>query len=83
MRFIAVNDIAAMAAAVLHPGPEKHHERDYWMSVDVLDGSEVAAILSEVTSRSIAFNPKGPDDFKGSQLRVRRNLGMLHAALIL
>ncbi|KAH6863564.1 NmrA family protein [Alternaria alternata] len=62
--WIAVSDIAAMAAAVLREGPDKHHERDYWMSTDVLDGSEIAIILSEVTGRSIAFNPKGPDDFK-------------------
>jgi NAD(P)H dehydrogenase (quinone) len=62
--WIAMSDIAAMAAAVLNQGPEKHHGRNYWMSIDVLDGSEVAAILSEVTGRSIAFNPRGPDDFK-------------------
>ena len=34
------------------------------MSTEVLDGSEVAAILSEVIGRSIAFDPQGPDDFK-------------------
>jgi NAD(P)H dehydrogenase (quinone) len=62
--FIAVSDIAAMAAAVLQKGPEKHHGRDYRISIDALDGSEVAAIVSEVTGRSIAFNPKEPDDFK-------------------
>jgi NAD(P)H dehydrogenase (quinone) len=62
--WVAVSDIAAMAAAVLHQGPEKHHGRDYWMSIEVLDGSEVAAILSDVTGRRIAFNPRGPDDFK-------------------
>ncbi|KAH6951307.1 NmrA family protein [Fusarium avenaceum] len=62
--WIAVSDIAAMAAAVLQEGPEKHNRRDYWMSTDVLDGSEVAAILGEVTGRSITFSPQGPDDFK-------------------
>jgi NAD(P)H dehydrogenase (quinone) len=62
--WIAVSDIAAMAAAVLNEGPEKHHGRDYWMSTEVLDGREVAAILSEVTGRSIGFNPQGPDEFK-------------------
>jgi uncharacterized protein YbjT (DUF2867 family) len=62
--WIAVSDIAAMAARVLGQGPEKHHGRDYWMSSEVLDGEEVAAILSEVTGRNIAFNPRGPDDFK-------------------
>jgi NAD(P)H dehydrogenase (quinone) len=62
--WVAASDIAAMAAAVLNQGPEKHNGRDYWMSTEVLDGEEVAAILSEVTGRSIAFNPRGPDDFK-------------------
>jgi NAD(P)H dehydrogenase (quinone) len=62
--WVAVSDIAAMAAAVLHGGPEKHNERDYWMSVDVLDGSEVAAILSETTGQRIAFSAKTHEDFK-------------------
>ena len=34
------------------------------MSTEVLDGREVAAILSDVTGRSIGFNPQGPDEFK-------------------
>ena len=62
--WVAVSDIAAMAAAVLHEGPEKHDGRDYWMSVDVLDGSEAAAILSETTGQSIAFSAKSHEDFK-------------------
>ena len=53
-----------MMGTTLHEGPERHHGRDYWMSTGVLNGSEVAAILSEVTSRSTAFNPRGPDGFK-------------------
>jgi NAD(P)H dehydrogenase (quinone) len=62
--WVAVSDIAAMAAAVLHEGPEKHDGRDYWMSVDVLDGSEAAAILSETTGQSITFSAKSHEDFK-------------------
>lgn len=62
--WVAVSDIAAMAAAVLHEGPEKHHKRDYWMSVDVLDGSEVASILSQTTGQSITFVAKTHEDFK-------------------
>ena len=82
--WIAVSDIAAMAAAVLNEGPEKHHGRDYWMSTEVLDGREVAAILSEVTGRSIGFNPQGPDEFKAliSSPAPRWNVGMQRAALI-
>ena len=62
--WVAVSDIAAMAAAVLHEGPEKHDGRDYWMSVDVLDGSEAAAIFSETTGQSITFSAKSHEDFK-------------------
>jgi uncharacterized protein YbjT (DUF2867 family) len=62
--WIAASDIAAVAAAVLNQGPEKHHERDYWLSTEVLGGSEVAAILSEVTGRNIGYNSQGPDDVK-------------------
>src|SRR4051794_31192760 len=64
MGWIAVSDIAAVAAAVLNQGPEKHHGRDYWMSTEVLDGAEVAAILSEVTGRSIGCRLQGPEEFK-------------------
>jgi NAD(P)H dehydrogenase (quinone) len=62
--WVAVSDIAAVAAAALGEGPEKHHGRDYWMSTEVLDGTQVAAILSEVTGRTIMCNLKGPEDFK-------------------
>lgn len=62
--WVAVSDIAAVAAAALGEGPEKHHGHDYWMSTEVLDGTQVAAILSEVTNRTIRCDPKGPEDFK-------------------
>ena len=62
--WIAASDIAAVAAAVLNQGPEKHRERDYWLSTEVLGGLEVAAILSEVTGRNIGYNLQGPEEFK-------------------
>jgi NAD(P)H dehydrogenase (quinone) len=62
--WVAASDIAAVAAAVLNQGPEKNRERDYWLSTEVLGGSEVAAILSEVTGRHIRYNPQGPEEFK-------------------
>jgi uncharacterized protein YbjT (DUF2867 family) len=62
--WVAVSDIAAVAAAALGEGPEKHHGRDYWMSTEVLNGTQVAAILSEVTNRTIRCNLKRPEDFK-------------------
>jgi len=57
-----VSEIAVMAAPVLHDGLEKHSGRDYWMSIDVLGGSDVASILSETTGRSITFSPKTHED---------------------
>jgi NAD(P)H dehydrogenase (quinone) len=62
--WVAVSDIAAMAATVLLQGPEVHNGRDYWMSTDVLDGSGVASVLSETTGLDITFSPKGPEDFQ-------------------
>ncbi|KAH7070682.1 NmrA family protein [Paraphoma chrysanthemicola] len=62
--WIAASDIASMIAAVLQQGPEKHHGRDYWLSTDVLNGFEVAEILSDATGRNITFKPGTPDDFK-------------------
>src|SRR3954467_11754873 len=40
--WVAVSDIAGVAAAALGEGPEKPHGCDYWMSTEVLDGAQVA-----------------------------------------
>lgn len=50
------DDIAAVAAAVLREGPSKHDGKDYYISTDVLRGSELASILSEATGREIKCN---------------------------
>ena len=84
--WIAASDIAAMAAAVLNQGAEKHDGRDYWMSTEVLGSSEVTAILSEVTDRSIRFNPPGARRHQGAHVVPRhlgRGPGMQREALIL
>ena len=64
MGFIAGQDIADVAAAVLTQGPDKHGSQDYWMSTEALDGPEVASVLSEVTGRKITSEILYPDDFK-------------------
>jgi len=64
MGWIAGDDIASVAAAVLNDGPVKHNEKDYWMSTEVLDAFEVSAILSEVLGQQITADIKTPDDFK-------------------
>jgi NAD(P)H dehydrogenase (quinone) len=62
--WVAASDIAAMAATILLQGPEAHNERNYWMSTDVLDGSEVVSILSETTGLDITFSPQGAEEFQ-------------------
>ncbi|NPT53811.1 NmrA family NAD(P)-binding protein [Paraburkholderia elongata] len=47
--FTALEDVAEAAAAILMEGPEKHHEKDYWFSADVLDPQQVAGTLTAAT----------------------------------
>lgn len=54
--FACTDDIAAVAATVLREGPSKHDGKDYYISTDVLRGSELASILSEVAGREIKCN---------------------------
>jgi uncharacterized protein YbjT (DUF2867 family) len=60
--WIALKDVAAVAATVLCSGPKKYGGKDYWMSTEALNGPEVAAILSEVLDREIRCELKQPDD---------------------
>ena len=64
MGWVAGADIAAVASQVLLDGPEKHASKDYWMSTEVLDAHEVAAILSEVLDSRIVGDFKSHEDFK-------------------
>jgi NAD(P)H dehydrogenase (quinone) len=62
--WIASDDIAAVAAKVLAEGPETHAGRDYWLSTDVLNGAQVAEILSTVLGREIPALILTPDDMQ-------------------
>jgi uncharacterized protein YbjT (DUF2867 family) len=62
--WVAVRDIAAVAAAVLRDGPERHGGKDYWLSTEVASGPEVASIFSEVLGQEVRCEVRGPDDFK-------------------
>ena len=64
MGWIAAADIAAVAAKVLKEGPKKHNRQNYWLSTEVLDGPQVAAVLSDVTGRGIKCNLQGADDIE-------------------
>jgi NAD(P)H dehydrogenase (quinone) len=62
--WIALRDLATVAATVLREGPEKHGGQNYWLSTEALNGSEVAAILSEVLDREIRAELQGPQDLQ-------------------
>jgi uncharacterized protein YbjT (DUF2867 family) len=64
--WIAARDIAAVAAAVLREGPEKHGGQDYWLSAEVAGGLEIAEMLTEVLGRPIRCEIKGPDEFQAT-----------------
>jgi uncharacterized protein YbjT (DUF2867 family) len=60
--WIAGDDIAAVAAKVLIEGPAVHAGKGYWMSTDVLNGAQAAAILSESLGRTIPAEVLTPDE---------------------
>jgi NAD(P)H dehydrogenase (quinone) len=62
--WVALKDLAAVAAAVLRDGPGRHGGQDYWLSPEVLSGPEAATILTEVLGQEIRCDLKGPDDFR-------------------
>jgi len=59
--WVFVEDIAAVAAAVLREGPDKHWGEEYWLSTEVLTGPQVASILSESSGLDIKCNEMTPD----------------------
>ena len=60
--WVASDDIAAVAAKVLAEGPERHAGKNYYLSTDVLNGTEVAGVLSRATARPIRALVMTPDD---------------------
>ena len=64
--WIAARDIAAVAVTVLQQGPARHGGKEYWLSTEVASGPEAAAIFSDVLSREIRCNIRGPEDFEAS-----------------
>jgi NAD(P)H dehydrogenase (quinone) len=59
--WIALSDLAAVAAAVLRQGPQRHGGQDYWLSPEVLTGPQVADILSDVLGTKIGCEMQSPD----------------------
>jgi NAD(P)H dehydrogenase (quinone) len=63
MGWVASRDVGAAAATVLREGPMKHSGQNYWLSVEVAGGDQLAAIFSEVLGRSIRCENEKPEDF--------------------
>lgn len=59
--WIALKDVAAVAATVLREGPKQHGGQNYWMSAELLNGEEVAAILNEVLGQKICCEHTPPE----------------------
>ncbi|MFG2479182.1 NmrA family NAD(P)-binding protein [Streptomyces fagopyri] len=62
--WVAGDDIAAVVAKVLAEGPETHAGKDYYLSADLLNGAEVAEILSAALGREIPALVMTPDDLQ-------------------
>lgn len=60
--WIANDDIAAVAAEVLAEGPATHAGQDYYLSTDLLNGAQVAEILTAALGREIPAHVATPDD---------------------
>ena len=59
--WIALKDLAAVAATVLRQGPERHCGQDYWLSPEVLTAPQVAEVLSDVLGTKIRVDIQSPD----------------------
>lgn len=66
MGWVCTADIAAVAATALREGPEKHGGANYFLSVEVLRGSDVADILSDHFDREIKYVPLDPAGLKAA-----------------
>lgn len=55
--FVSSDDMASVAAAALRD-PSAHAGRSYPLAVEALTFTELAAILSEVTGRAVAYRPR-------------------------
>ena len=74
--WIGASDIGAVAAAVLREGPEKHGGANYWMSIELLTGDEVAEVLTEVLGRKITCKKESPDAIEKAAEQAPPGMGL-------
>jgi NAD(P)H dehydrogenase (quinone) len=60
--WIAPEDIAAVAAKVLADGPERHGGKQYWLSTEMLNGTQAAAEISKGLGLPVEGVVLTPDD---------------------
>ena len=59
--WVALRDLAAVAAAALRVGPSRHGGKNYWLSPEVLTGPQVADTLGDVLGTKIRCEMQSPD----------------------
>lgn len=69
--WVFASDIAAVVAEVLRTGPHKHAGANYYLSTEVLTGTEVASILSKASGKEIKCNILYPEDQKAMVERIQ------------
>ena len=72
--YVWSSDIGAVAAAALREGPEKHGGKNYYLSTEVLTGTEIEEIFSNAAGRKIHFRELRPEDL-GAQAAQMTNVG--------
>lgn len=82
--WVFAEDIAAVAAAVLREGPEKHGSANYWMSTEVLTGPEVADILTAASGKEITCHVLDPTGLEAyiAQIESAPDRAYMESALI-
>lgn len=60
--YVAVEDVADVAALVLAEGPEKHHGKHYFLSTASVNLTDIAHLLSEITGKQTPYISHTPED---------------------
>lgn len=51
--YVGAEDIGEVAATVLIEGPDKHKNKDYYLSIDVLTESELEKLINKITGKPV------------------------------
>jgi NAD(P)H dehydrogenase (quinone) len=62
--WVASEDLSSVAAKVLAEGPDVHSGKAYFMSTDLLNGAEAAAILSEAFGQTVPADVMTPEELR-------------------